>query len=752
MQLVLGVAVADSTARLALIDMANPEAVLDQFDISVAGNCTDRLVRTIVDTAQSLNNDGHRLTATGICWADEASAGRVRNTLTAASVGNVTVVSGTDAATSFVRSAAAHAGEETAALLLVDDTTAALSVVGPDQAHTSLIDAEAISAAGPDSACTAMLERLREEPGGAQTLYVVSATGDAGALTERLRPDSPLPLHATAHPTHLLARGAAAAAADTSYTDTGAPTAEAQYATAAGPVMGEHLAYSMTDDSGSIPFDVAGEYEDSGGALQQAMAPLSYSGAAAVHTDDPDELEEPIGTTRPRILLLGSTIAAIVVVGFAVLAVGVAIAIKPTASQQAVRDTEAVPGKYLPPMPGQGVEPVKDPTVYLPPVVPVSAIPPEATQRTAYSDRGTGGNSGGYTTSSGGAGGGAPVGAGGVPVGGGNPVSGDPAAGNPLGSFKLSDWLPDLPDNLVIDLGSRADRLGACGVEDRVCALEVLGGCFPGRPGFQACLEKNGLISKRQGVRHGQPEPDCSRLTAALSCAPPKPLDAPGVRGADESADESRSGSTDRSDQTDDRSDSGSTDDPESATPADGSDVSTNDEPPESNTTSRPETTEPSGAPEVTSAAPKPESTGPTTTHTTKPSSSAEPATTPPTSTPSPRSSTPAVAPNPEPKVTSAAPQPPSEPKATSAAPPPPPEPEPAPPAPAPEQAPLSPPEPIVEAPAPAPVVTSEPIGPPASSDDSGSGSSSSSSGSSSNGSDSGSSGSEPATTEPGAP
>lgn len=752
MQLVLGVAVADSTARLALIDVAAPEAALDQFDISVAGNNTDRLVRTIVDTVRSLDNDGHRLTATNLCWADGTSADRLRNTLVAAGVGNVAVVSQADAATAFVRSAAGSAGEHTAALLLVDDTTAALSVVGQDAAHTSLIDAETIAAAGPDSACTTMLERLREEPGGAQTLYVVSTSDDAAALTERLRPDSPLPLHANAHPAYLLARGAAAAAC-TSYADPVAPTTAAQFATAPGPVMGEHLAYSMTDDSGSLPFAVAEEYEDTDAALQQPMAPLSYAGTHTGRTDAPEEFEEPVPAARPRILLLGSTIAAIVVVGFAVLAVGVAIGIKPTASQQAVRDTEAVPGKYLPPMPGQGVEPVEDPGAYLPPVVAVAATPPKANQHTVHAGggSGSGGNSGGYTTSSGSTGAVAPTGGGGVPTG------GNPIAVDPLGGFKLNDWLPDLPDNLVVDLGPLSETLGGCGAQDRVCALEVLGGCFPGRPGFDKCLEKKGLITTRQAVDKDQPAPACSRLTDALSCSRPKPVDTeltgPADDGQGSDSDESRSGSPGVSDQPDNRSErSNPADKPESGAPAESSDDGSADAPRASDTASTPETADSSHAPKAGSTAPTTESTEPTTTHTTKSSPSPE------ASTPSARPSTPTVAPPSEPKATSAAPAPPPvttvapppppEPKATSAAPPPP---EPVIEAPAPVVTP----EPVIEAPT--PVVTPEPVAPPARSGGFGSGSSSSSGGSSSNSSgssssDSGSSGSEPVTTAPSSP
>src|SRR3546814_8909540 len=120
-----------------------------------------------------------------------------------------------------------------------------------------------------------------------------------------------------------------------------------------GPVQGQNLAYSLADDSGSLPIGVPEEYDDAGALFQVPMAPLSNTGGQPTYYDDPNEVEAPVGAGagRPRVLLMGSTIAAIVVVGFAVLAVGVAITIKPTVSQQAIRDYEAVPGKYLPTMP-----------------------------------------------------------------------------------------------------------------------------------------------------------------------------------------------------------------------------------------------------------------------------------------------------------------------------------------------------------------------------------------------------------------
>ena len=169
-QLVLGVAVADSAARLALLDAGDPSTVFDQSEFTLAGQPAQHLASAIIDTDRSLAQRGMRLDSTRICWSDTKLAAELRDTLTRAGVGNVSLVSASDAATAFVRNAAATAGHHTSALLLVDGDTAGLSVVGPHAINTSLIDIEDVTKAGPTQACSRLLElvalraRRRAEP------------------------------------------------------------------------------------------------------------------------------------------------------------------------------------------------------------------------------------------------------------------------------------------------------------------------------------------------------------------------------------------------------------------------------------------------------------------------------------------------------------------------------------------------------------------------------------------------------------
>ncbi|MEW5808617.1 MAG: hypothetical protein AB1925_04110 [Actinomycetota bacterium] len=519
MHLVLGVCVAANTARLALVDTAAPETAIDEFDIDLTAAAPDTLRSTIVGTDGSLRDSGHILSGTRISASDEDFSAELRDALTDAGLIGVTVVSPSAAATSIVRRSAAAAGQQTSALLFVDENTAALSVVGADADTTSVVAIEPVGSTGPVEACTELLARLAEEPGGAEGLYVVGTGDDTAGLARTLAPTSPIPVRSVASPAFAVARGAALATAPAAF---GAAEAMSGIGTAPAPQIGEHLAYSLDPDSSSTPLayvDDFGGFSDV--PMQSPMASLS-------HTDDPTEVEDdlvPASTGgRPRILLVGSTIAAIVVVGFAALAVVVAISIKPSATIQAIRGDESVPGKYLPTMPGQGTQPVEDPAVFLPPVVPVEEKPAATGDggRTIFA----GANRGRYSPSAGVGDGGTRtvfVTQAGPPGVGGGGVVLQP----PRNAFRLNDWLPR-----GMNINMRVfSKTGRCKPGDIRCVYEATGGCLPGSQGFDTCIEKKfGLGCERSGEGCVQTEvvtvsDDCSKVTTGM-CQKPEPIEA----------------------------------------------------------------------------------------------------------------------------------------------------------------------------------------------------------------------------------
>jgi hypothetical protein len=454
---VLGVAVTGPVAHLTLAGSDGLD-VIDEFALDVSDHPTETLMSTIVGTHQSFLASGHRLVATRMCWGGDGRADDLRGALSVAGVANVSVGSDTEAATALVRAA----GPSNSALLFVDDDTATLSIVGADEVTTGVVAAEPTQGLGTVGACTALLQRLREEPGAATGVFLVGATAEIAGVADQLRPHSPLPLEIAEEPEFALARGAARAAAGTlaaSSVNTLGPapvpargglgslevvmSATAGAATAQSPQLGSQLAYSLAPDSGPLPLDLS-EVEGAGAVpLQNAMPPLSQA-------SDPDEFDDTVvaggPATRPRVLLLGSTVAAVVVVGFAALAVTVAIQIRPAVNAEPLLQrveeipTAPVPGNYGPKLD------IPEAAVPVPPAPPqVESVPVGNSVPT----------SGGIPSSSGG-GGGAPA-PGNVPLppppeGGPPPVVDAPApqGGLPMpGPFQLPSFQwPNITINL----------------------------------------------------------------------------------------------------------------------------------------------------------------------------------------------------------------------------------------------------------------------------------------------------------------
>lgn len=347
MDVMLGVSVVGADARIALLDAAAPHDVIDQSSVDLSAEPVSALVSTLVSTDRMLAESGHRVVATRICDSDPEQAKTLVNALVDADMADVTAVARPDALIAAVRSLAAG---ETVASLSSEGDTAALSIVDSDTDTTSLIAVEPIRQDDHASAYRALLERFSEEPGGATSVIVLGAPAASQWATE-VGAASTVPLRFPDEPEFILARGAALAALSLPSAAAALPDLELDAAETMLSPQAQQLAYSEVDDTGGLDTDF--EYADTDVPLQTPMRPLSAI--------DPEEVEDDGATAaapRPKMLLLGSTVAAVVVVGFAALAVSVAISIRPTATQQAIRmQDETVPGKYFPVTPGQGVTP-----------------------------------------------------------------------------------------------------------------------------------------------------------------------------------------------------------------------------------------------------------------------------------------------------------------------------------------------------------------------------------------------------------
>ncbi|HWT50203.1 MAG TPA: hypothetical protein VN255_17085, partial [Mycobacterium sp.] len=358
MDVVLGVAVAGPVARLALVGPgARGADVIDQSVVDLADNPIDTLTETVVGTNRLLAGENHRLVATRLCWPDNAKADQLRRALEDSGVQNVGVLSESQAVTALMRAAGRTGG-----VLVVDDETATLSVVGSaagdEDAPPTLLAREPL-AGGPGAEATAafdtMMARLGDQPDAPNDVYLIGASPDLARVADQLRETATMRVEIPDDPTFALARGAAMSAAPRAALSAGDATAmapaagltgdETAFAPAAEPVAEEaQLAYSMADEGEPLGMDQLGPEFD--------------------EYDDVDDTEGATGRVplSRRSLVLGNAVIAFAVIGFASLAVAVAVAIRPTSSQQpVVGHQNAAPGKFMPLLPTQQQAPVPPP-------------------------------------------------------------------------------------------------------------------------------------------------------------------------------------------------------------------------------------------------------------------------------------------------------------------------------------------------------------------------------------------------------
>src|SRR6478736_6274954 len=341
---VVGVAVTGRVARLAMVGSpASGGQVFDQYALDLPDDALTDLADTIVGTYRAVADSGNRLAAIRLCLPDASAAETLCRTVLSAGVQNVEVVAEAEAAAAVARSVGADA-----ALLLADDDTVSLTVVGEDEESTSVLASVPIGAAGAAVACAAVLQQV---PGpGVTRIMLVGQRLDLDSIAAELRSTAPVEVPPDAG--YAIARGAAQ-----TVEDPGFPAADAtQMAPAASDAT--QMAPAAADAT----------------QMAQAADPAAVGPLLAYSQEEPDYYEMPadsieefipeqedeapytavIAPPPPRTLLMGSALA-FVVVSFAALAVTVAVTIRPAASVEAqpapTVQSDTVPGRYLPPVP-----------------------------------------------------------------------------------------------------------------------------------------------------------------------------------------------------------------------------------------------------------------------------------------------------------------------------------------------------------------------------------------------------------------
>ena len=384
MDVVVGVAVTGRVARLAMV--GSPAAggqVFDQYALDLPDDAMTDLADTIVGTYRAVADSGNRVAATRLCLPDASAAETLRRTVLSAGVQNIEVVSQAEAAAALARSVGADA-----ALLLADDDTVSLTVVGEDDESASVLASVPIGAAGAAVACAAVLQQV---PGPEVTrIMLVGQRLDLDSIAAELRSMAPVEVPPDAG--YAFARGAAQTAEDSGF-PAGAAT---QMAPAAADAT--MMAQAAADATQMAP--AAADATQ----MAQAADPAAVGPQLAYSQEEPDYYEMPadsidefipeqedeapytavIAPPPPRTLLMGSALA-FVVVSFATLAVTVAIAVRPAAAVEAQPapsvQSDTVPGRYLPPVPHE-----PDPVAL--PIAEVSPPPAAPAGSSVRTDRG----------------------------------------------------------------------------------------------------------------------------------------------------------------------------------------------------------------------------------------------------------------------------------------------------------------------------------------------------------------------------
>jgi hypothetical protein len=398
MDLALGVAVAGPVARLALIE-SGAHSVIDESVVDLAVDPIEKLTETVVGTNRLLADQDHRLVATRLCWSDLRRAGQLRQALDDSGVQNVAVLSAEQAAMALARNLSGAQGQRGSAVLLLDDQTAKLSILGADGVTAKAVGAEPLDGSDAVTVAGTLLGRLGEEPGGADGVYVIGTSSDATAVVDELRARSSLPLEVPDDPEFAIARGAAMAAETAGMSDLAMPAGEptmaapaatlaAGEATMAGlsmpteePTMAAAAA-PMTEAAMTAGELTTNEPAATGSTPQLAYAMEDYdSQLLPMDYDEGDEGEEPEAAAPPvgRALLVGSSVGGILVAGCAALAVAVTISLRPTAAtrpQQPVpAQQKSVPGNFMPALPAPNA-PVSPPVQAPSAPAPAPEVPP----------------------------------------------------------------------------------------------------------------------------------------------------------------------------------------------------------------------------------------------------------------------------------------------------------------------------------------------------------------------------------------
>ena len=224
MDTVLGVAMAPTRVHVVLVEGENAYGATvrqDNFDLKTNGDAPtitapDQVISAILGALEDAAESGHKVTSTGVTWADPAGAAALREGLAARKIENVMLVPAFLAAAALAQAVGNATNFAHTALLYVEPDTATLAVV--NTADGSVADVRRrFQPENDDEAVAELVEMVKgvhEMEGCPEGVFVVGSGVDIPLIKPALEAATSLPVSAPEEPEMALARGAALASAN----------------------------------------------------------------------------------------------------------------------------------------------------------------------------------------------------------------------------------------------------------------------------------------------------------------------------------------------------------------------------------------------------------------------------------------------------------------------------------------------------------------------------------------------------------
>lgn len=329
-----------TTVRMALVEGEKADGVIlehDVFDItaidcSATSSAAEDVIAAILGTQEGAIVNGHRLVSTGVAWSDHAQAAALREALEARGIEDVLLIAELHAAAALAQAVGRVVGYDTTALMFVNRDAATLAVVETAEGSVMRVLSQDQGLDGADAVTVLaeMVASLEADDSAPQGMFVVGSNVDVAQVKRYLQDLVSVPVITPMEPQLALPRGAALASASAPRFDT------STIGLAYSQVLGAAMVHPM--------------------ALADAATDVVGRDGASMDAETTVDLAD-VQAGRKPFALVGSALAAVFAVGVTLLAMTMAVNLRPT--DGGVTDTlKAPPSVLVPPSAIQRTDPI----------------------------------------------------------------------------------------------------------------------------------------------------------------------------------------------------------------------------------------------------------------------------------------------------------------------------------------------------------------------------------------------------------